>query len=332
MIRINKNESPIRALTNEEIAEIAVSTRFQEYTDDAIDRLTEAFAAFHGEDPALIAFANGSDEWIQKCTILLGDGPILMLEPDFVMYEEYAAQFQREIIKVPCRADYSFDYDQVYAVIEKEKPSYFIVSQPNNPLGGLHPAAFIQKTADLLADSGGYLILDEAYMDFVDNPPARPVGDHVILLRTLSKIYGLAGLRIGIASSTEKTMQLLNSIAHPYPLNTLSLSIAAYLLEHPERLRAFMADQRRLSAKLKKIFNEGVADILSVLPSETNFVFTYGELAPSLGQWIVDHGYQPRTYEKSGIPCIETAVRYSIATDEQLDALGEIIREWREQL
>lgn len=128
MIRINKNESPIRALTNEEIAEIAVSTRFQEYTDDAIDRLTEAYAAFHGEDPALIAFANGSDEWIQKCTILLGDGPILMLEPDFVMYEEYAAQFQREIIKVPCRADYSFDYDQVYAVIEKEKPSYFIVS------------------------------------------------------------------------------------------------------------------------------------------------------------------------------------------------------------
>ena len=96
------------------------------------------------------------------------------------------------------------------------------------------------------------------------------------------------GLRIGIASSTEKTMQLLNSIAHPYPLNTLSLSIAAYLLEHPERLRAFMADQRRLSAKLKKIFNEGVADILSVLPSETNFVFTYGELAPSLGQWIID--------------------------------------------
>ena len=47
MIRINKNESPIRALTNEEIAEIAVSTRFQEYTDDAIDRLTEAYAAFH---------------------------------------------------------------------------------------------------------------------------------------------------------------------------------------------------------------------------------------------------------------------------------------------
>ena len=70
MIRINKNESPIRALTNEEIAEIAVSTRFQEYTDDAIDRLTEAYAAFHGEDPALIAFANGSDEWIQKCKSL----------------------------------------------------------------------------------------------------------------------------------------------------------------------------------------------------------------------------------------------------------------------
>ncbi|CZQ90885.1 pyridoxal phosphate-dependent transferase [Trichococcus palustris] len=332
MIRINKNESPIRALTDEEIASVAVGTRFQEYTDDEIVRLTKAFAAFHGEDPASIAFANGSDEWIQKCTILLGYGPILMLEPDFVMYEEYAAQFQREVIKVPCEEDYSFDYEKVYAVIADKKPSYFIVSQPNNPLGGLHPASFIQKTADLLAAYGGYLILDEAYMDFVEEPPERPVGDHVILLRTLSKIYGLAGLRIGIASSTEKTMKLLNSIAHPYPLNTLSLNMAAYLLEQPEKLRAFMAEQRCLSAKLKKIFKEQAGDVISILPSETNFVFTYGELAPALGQWIIDHGYQPRTYEKSGIRSIEKAVRYSIATEEQLDALAEIIREWREQL
>jgi len=85
MIRIDKNESPYRALSEEEIGKIAVDTHFNQYAEDEYVELQKSYAAYNGFDPDLISFANGSDEWIQKAMIVLGDGPVLVLDPDFVM-------------------------------------------------------------------------------------------------------------------------------------------------------------------------------------------------------------------------------------------------------
>lgn len=331
MIRIDKNESPYRALTNDEIASLAINTHFNQYADDEYSDLQKSYAAFNNLNPELTSFANGSDEWIQKTMIVLADGPVLVLEPDFVMYEVYAKQFNRPLTKINCQEDWTFDYEEVYNTIRELKPSVFIFSQPNNPIGTLHSEEFIKEAADLMKEVGGYLIIDEAYGEFNQEPTHYPEGDHVVRFRTLSKVYGLAGLRVGVAVSTEATIGKLNSIAHPYPLNTFSLNVANYLLNQTDRLEEFIEMNRTLSKKLLRIFKEEVGDIISVIDSSTNFVLTHGEKAVDLGEYIVNKGFLPRMYPESDNPKMRETVRYSIAKDEQLDELKKILKEWRNQ-
>lgn len=331
MIRIDKNESPYRALTEAEIAKIAVNTQFNQYAENEYQDLQNSYAAFNQLDPELVSFANGSDEWIQKAIIVLGKGPVLTFDPDFVMYDVYAKQFDREIVKLPANDDFTFDYEEVYKLIKMLRPSVFIFSQPNNPFGTLHPSEFIIKAAELMKEVNGYFILDEAYGEFIEEPIDYPEGDHIIRLRTLSKVYGLAGLRIGVATSTRKTMDLLDSIAHPYPLNTFSLNVAVNLLNQPERLEEFIELNRTLSKQLRSVFKEEVGDIIPMLESHTNFLFTYGDDALDLGNYIVENGFLPRMYPEEKSPALKKAVRYSIATEDQLEEIRKIIQKWRDE-
>ncbi|MFC6464098.1 pyridoxal phosphate-dependent aminotransferase [Marinilactibacillus sp. GCM10026970] len=331
MIRIDKNESPYRALTEEEIAKIAIDTQFNQYSENEYQDLQQTYAAFNQLDPELVSFANGSDEWIQKSIIVLGKGPVLTFDPDFVMYDVYAKQFGREIVKLPANEDFTFDYEEVYRQIKTLRPSVFIFSQPNNPFGTLHPDAFIEKAAELMKEVGGYFIIDEAYGEFVEEATEPPVGDHIIRLRTLSKVYGLAGLRVGVATSTRKTMDLLDSVAHPYPLNTFSLNVAVHLLNQPERLENFIELNRSLSRQLHSIFKEEVGEIIPMLESSTNFLFTYGDDAMDLGNYIVENGFLPRMYPDEDSPSLKKAVRYSIATEDQLEEIRKIIQKWRDE-
>ncbi|WP_179128488.1 pyridoxal phosphate-dependent aminotransferase [Marinilactibacillus piezotolerans] len=331
MIRIDKNESPYRALTEDEIAKIAIDTQFNQYAENEYQDLQKSYAAFNNLDPELVSFANGSDEWIQKSVVVLGKGPILTFDPDFVMYQVYAEQFGREIVKLPSNEDHTFDYEKVYKKIEELKPSIFIFSQPNNPYGTLHPADFIEKAAEMMKEVGGYFVLDEAYGEFVEETAQYPTGDHVIRFRTLSKVYGLAGLRIGVATSTRKTMELLDSIAHPYPLNTFSLNVAVHLLNQPERLEEFIELNRELSKQLHSVFKEEVGDIIPMLESHTNFLFTYGDDAMDLGNYIVENGFLPRMYPEDESPALKKAVRYSIAKENQLEEIRKIIQKWRDE-
>uniref|UniRef100_UPI00352B9703 aminotransferase class I/II-fold pyridoxal phosphate-dependent enzyme n=1 Tax=Aerococcus urinaeequi TaxID=51665 RepID=UPI00352B9703 len=331
MIRMNKNESPYRALTEDEIAQIAIDTHFNEYMEDEYEDLCRLYADFFDLDPTCIAFANGSDEWIQRAMIVLPEGPMMTFEPDFVMYDVYAEQFNRPIEKIAVNDDFTYDYEAAIQRIKEVKPAIFIFSQPNNPLGLIHPEEFIVEVSNLMKEWGGYFILDLAYVEFTDDLPAYPTGDHIIRFRTLSKVFGLAGLRVGLATSTRKTMDVLESISHPYPLNTFSLNVPRVLLQQPERLQAFIEKNRELANLMKQVFKEEVGEIIPMIDSHTNFLFTYGEDAVDLGNWITQHGYILRTYPDSAAPSLKKAVRYSIAKEEELEQLRYIIREWREK-
>jgi Histidinol-phosphate/aromatic aminotransferase and cobyric acid decarboxylase len=176
-----------------------------------------------------------------------------------------------------------------------------------------------------MKEIGGYFVIDEAYLDFGD-AYVIDLEDHVIQMRTLSKAFALAGLRVGIVISTEKTIQKLNSIAHPYPLNTLTLQIAKSLFDDTDRVQSLINRQRNLSIQLRDIFEEHVSDIIHVIPSKTNFVLTYGDLANDLGEYIYSNGFFPRFYDDNKM---SHTVRYSIATEHQLNELEQIVIDWR---
>lgn len=332
-ILLHKNESPYRALEAEEIGQIAIDTKFNRYGMSEYERFVNAYANFRDLDPELISLANGSDEWLQKLMILFGQkGPVLALEADFFMYQAYANQLNSEFMTIPVRADFTYDYEGVYAKIKHEKPALFLFSQPNNPFGYLHPTEFIEKASALMAEVGGHIVIDEAYAEFAEPLPAYSKGDHVIIIRTLSKAYGLAGLRIGIANSSPTTMKILNSIEHPYPVNNLSLNLASFLLDQPGRTQKFIETNRQLATDLQTIFEDEVADIVKFLPSVTNFLFTYGEAAESLGEWVSNHGFIIRRYQDTKEPLpLRQAVRYSIGTPEEMAQLRQVIIDWRDR-
>ena len=110
MIRINKNESPLKPLSNEQLATIIQQAAFNLYPDDEYERFKQAYAAFHNISPDQVIAGNGSDELIQKLMLIMPEGPVLTLNPDFFMYQAYANQVARPIKFVPANSDLTFDF------------------------------------------------------------------------------------------------------------------------------------------------------------------------------------------------------------------------------
>lgn len=198
------------------------------------------------------------------------------------------------------------------------------MSNPHNPSGKQFDTAFLTAIADKMKAINGYFVIDEAYLDYgmaydVEMAP------HILRMRTLSKAFGIAGLRLGVLMSTAETIQRIQTIEHPYPLNVFTLNIATYIFRHREETRQFLTMQRQLAEQLKQIFDTHVADKMSVFPSHANFVLTKGSAAQQLGQYVYEQGFKPRFYDE---PVMKGYVRYSIATASQLNQLEEIVKEW----
>lgn len=327
MIRINKNESPLRPLSNEQLADIIQQATFNFYPDDEYNRFKTAYAKYFNLKPTQITAGNGSDELIQKLMLIMPDGPVLTLNPDFFMYQAYAGQVNRPIEFVDAEDDLTFNLDTILQRIDDVRPAFFIMSNPHNPTGHQYSLPFLTAIADKMKAIGGYFVIDEAYLDFSEAYEID-LAPHILQMRTLSKAFGIAGLRLGVLIGTEETIQRIQRIEHPYPLNTITLYIAIYMFEHEKMTASFIEEQRRLAIKLRNIFESKVSDIIKIYPSATNFVLTKGEAAHSLGKYIQEHGFLPRLYDE---PNMADYVRYSIATDEQLDQLAEIIKNWRIQ-
>ncbi|ANZ33762.1 pyridoxal phosphate-dependent aminotransferase [Staphylococcus carnosus] len=327
MININQNESPIPALTQEEILKIVGSSDFKVYPEGQYNDFLQAYADYYNLNVNQVLAANGSDEWIQKCMLTLPKGPVLALNPDFVMYTEFAQQTDRPIEYVESDENFRFSLDTILSRIEEVQPAFFIMSVPHNPTGVQYPTEFLLAISDKLKSIGSYFVLDEAYIEFGKTIDI-PLQSHLIIMKTLSKAFALAGLRIGIVISTPETIQQLNRLAHPYPMSTLSLRLAEALFKDQKRVKQLIAEQRFLCRKLQDIFNQYVADKITIIPSQANFVFTYGKHARELGEYVKAHGFLPRIYKE---PLLSEAVRYSIATEQELDQLEAIVKEWSDQ-
>lgn len=327
MIIMNRNTSPVKPLDDAQIAQVVQETDYHQYPDKERNRFVEIYAERFGFDPAELEVANGSDEWIQKLVVALGQDGVMCLEPDFVMYTSYTKQFLPEIHKVPCDGSFNFDFAKIIEAINTQKPSLFFISNPQNPTGTQFETKDLQALADAMAAVGGYLALDECYIDFAEDYE-RPVGENIVILRTLSKVYGMAGLRIGIAVAKGETYRKITAINHPYPVNSLALNLASALFEDEEGLAKFKDYQYKSKEKLVESLAL-VEDLIHVKPSAANYVFTYGERAVLLAKYLIEKGYLPRTYEDE--PALKTAARYSIIRLDEYDGLQKAILEWRAQ-
>lgn len=296
------------------------------YPDPFQTRLKEALSAVKGIPAGHIFLGNGSDEILDMCYRIFcepGTDAVVAFTPTFSMYKGYADINGVKFIEVPLEEDYSLRPDKMFAAAaqaDAEIPGrvkLMFICNPNNPTANtvLSP----EQIRDVAGRFEGIVILDEAYIDFssqksmLDELDSMP---NVIILQTLSKAWGMAGLRIGMALASEEIIRYFNAVKHPYNISTPVVNEALRLLgRNKEReVKRMVSERNRIAEALT-----GRPGIIQVFPSDTNFLLIKVEKSEELCRYMFSNGIviQDRTHSAGCEGCI----RLSVGTPEQNDCL-----------
>lgn len=328
MIRLDNNEAFKSLLSEVDFSKLQ-KTLINRYPAESTEALEKAFGRFAGFPSENVLAGNGSDEWISLISqyVLEPGDRVLVLEPDFSMYEKNATIMGASVMTIPLPEDFSFPLEKVAEEIQRAKPSLMFLSNPNNPTGKLYEEQVLEEVISELRNVGGILVLDEAYMDFAgESPFARKVleYDNLIILRTASKALGMAALRLGFLIACDRIIEEIGAIKPPYNVNTVSAQIGAELLEKPELLDGFLVAQLVQITELEDILkefasaNEGV----ELVPSSTNFFLMKMENPGALGDFLYERNIKIRVFDR--------AVRISAGTKEEHERLRAALKEWSE--
>lgn len=273
---INANENYLNVLTipgvKEELIQALDTFRPQIYPKPMSDDIREALADYIGAKPENFIVGNGGDEMI---TYLLGTfldpgDQILIHSPTFDMYELGAETLGASAIKVKDLPGYRRDQKGLLEAVRTYQPKVTVICNPNNPTGDLLPRAFIEE---VLKAADNIVFVDEAYMEFAQKESVIDLIDtypNLIVLRTLSKAFALAGMRCGYLAADEALIEAIAKIKAPYNLNAFTQLFAPIVIRHRKDIfkvrDAICVERDRLYAAMKEI--PGV----TVYSSCTNFL------------------------------------------------------------
>lgn len=290
-IIVNANESnyPLPQEIAEKVTAVTAHFPFNRYPPIKAENLCEAIAKELDVDIDCIKIGNGSSELLEKaCYVFGGPGKKIAVPwPSFSMYGEYAALSDSEEVRYPLTPEGYVDADAVISFCAQHKPSLLIVCNPNNPTGNYNNLATMEK---IIANVDCPVIMDEAYMEFADGkelPPndLRPLHklwlvagstlsligkySNLMVFRTFSKAYGLAGLRCGYAVGSLALVRQLGKALLPYHVNAFTLMVAKTLYENKELFKERIKTIRAERDKMAKYFSSLG---FHVWPTATNFV------------------------------------------------------------
>ena len=278
-IVVNANECnwglPVAVQT--EIADAARGFAFNRYPSMKAERLCRLIAADFGVPEADVQVGNGSSELLQMaCYAFGGSGrKIAFPSPSFSMYGVYTKLSDSKSLPYNLNEDGYIDSEEVIAFCNREKPNLLIICNPNNPTGNYNSLWQVEK---ILANVDCPVIMDEAYMEFAGGYEADFAGstmtllakyDNFICLRTFSKAYGLASMRVGYAVGSRELMRILGKVLLPYHVNAFSLLTAEIVYKHKQ---LFVERTNQIIAEREKMRNALAELGFKVWDSATNFL------------------------------------------------------------
>jgi histidinol-phosphate aminotransferase len=320
MVKLSSNEGafgPVDA-AREVIERGAPDLR--RYPDSAALTLRDAIAQQHVVALDNVVLGNGADELIRLAglaTLDPGDNGVFPW-PSFPTYVAACAAQGAQPQKIPLSGDRRFDFAALRDAID-ERTKIVFIANPNNPTGLLAPRAQLERFIDELP-RGVLLVLDEAYAEYAagDDEPSgvnlvREGVDNLVVLRTFSKIHGLAGLRIGYAVASRPAAKALQSLRNLFNVNALAQAAALASL-HEEAEIERRAEQTR-GARTQLLQWLALAGH-KPLPSRANFVFAEvgSGTGPELADALLAEGVMIRALDGFGAP---EAVRVTVGTDEE---------------
>lgn len=276
IIKLASNESPDGPFPGVIEAGTVALGESHRYPDDAARSLTAAVAGYVEVPPDYLWFGNGSVALLGDIALTVG-GPGTSATygwPSFVMYRIVTRWAMAEPIEVPLDDAYTFDLDAIRAAMRDDTTLVYLCN-PNNPTGTVVSGDAIEAFVGSVPESV-LIVIDEAYHEFVADPayrtgiPLALARPNVVVLRTFSKVFGLAGHRLGYGIARPETLTELRKAQAPFSVSTVSKAVATVSLEQPEelerRLRANAVGRNHL---LEVMAERGIPHA----HSETNFVF-----------------------------------------------------------
>jgi histidinol-phosphate aminotransferase len=290
----------------------------------------EALAAGHlGINSEELLLTNGTDEAIHLlCETFLEPGhEVLIVVPTFSMYEIYAAATGAKVIQVPAGKDFAFPFDELLARITANT-RLIAIANPNNPTGTLVPCDLLLKIARRAPQSA--LLVDEAYYEFSGEtllPRWRDV-PNLFIARTLSKAYGLAGLRVGMLAGPRQHIEAIRKVSSPYSVNAVALACLPAALADQDYVRHYVEQVCHGRAELERELEELR---IPFWPSRANFVLMrLGALSSAFISGMRKRGILVRD-RSSDFGC-QGCVRITLGTLAQTEQLLAALRQTVEEI
>lgn len=296
------------------------------YPDPRQQRLREVLAARKGVATDRIFIGSGSDEAIDLAYRIFcrpGIDNAVSIAPTYGMYRVAAQTNDVELREVPLGADFSLPVEALLAAADGHTKLLWLCS-PNNPTGNTFPDA---KIEELLRRFDGVVVLDEAYIDFAEGRgflPRLAEFPNLIVLQTLSKAWGMAGLRLGLAFASEQIAALFGRVKYPYNINTLTQQTAAERLNRDiaAQVAQIREERGRLAAALA-----GFGCIERVYPSQANFLLVKTADPDRLYDELIAAGVIVRN--RTRIAGCEGCLRITVGTPAENGRMLETVKNFR---
>lgn len=325
-IKLNQNENPfdLPLWLKREILEAFLQEPWNRYPNTFPEEAIACYAEFIGVPKESVMMGNGSNELIYTIFLatLRRTASVLIPSPSFSLYDKVAALLEAEVLHVAMTPELEFDTEQILEEAERSNPTLIVLSTSNNPTG---KAMKFEDIARIASETRSLVLVDEAYAEFSRERSALELlktHSNVMVLRTLSKAFSLAGLRIGFAISNPRLMAELRKPKIPFASSRLAELAVMKVLEHNAIIQAsvkmILQERERLLSELRKIKQ------IRALESDTNFIIVMVDEPKQVFEALRTKGILVRDVSK--YPLMQKCLRLSIGTPEENNRVLEELK------
>lgn len=322
---LNANESPVNLfdIWQEEILAELKKESINLYPSANSDELREMLAKINNCSADNIVCGNGSDEIIKMITEVYVDqgDKVIIPTPTFSEYFTSVTVAGGEIVTVESKTDFTFDIDAIIDSANQNQAKLIFLCVPNNPTG----LAMSQQDIDrIILGTESIIAIDEAYFEFYGKTSASIAleNQRVIVLRTLSKAFGVAGIRLGYAIAQPETIDLIQRVRLPYNISALTQAVARVAVKNSEQIKQLT---QKMIEERNRIIDELSVLNLEIIESHTNFILYRSEKYEKLVSAFENERIGVRIYPLN--PMLKNCIRISLGTKEANDAVIAVFKE-----
>ena len=300
---------------------------YNRYPDPHQQLIKQKLSAVKGILPEHIFLGNGSDECIDilfRCFCEPGKDNVIICPPTYGMYEVSAHINDIDIRKAPLLPDFQLDLVHLENLIDANTKIIWLCS-PNNPTGNSLNRTDIEM---VLNNFNGIVVIDEAYINFARQKSfVQELNEYqnLVVLQTLSKAWGLAGLRLGMAFASQAIIEVMNKVKPPYNINQATQELVLKALEEVGQVNDMIKLLVDMREALAEVFIS-MPTVETVYPSDANFILVKIAEARKVYEFLLTKGIVLR--DRSNVQLCDNCLRITVGTEQENTQLVDAMQEW----